>query len=171
MSTCRPGCDRRRREACGDRAVVGEGGVASRAAAPRTFSGRAGRLIGADVFVCGPVYRRVWLTLVIAVDTAPATALREAIIIGLQNYLDPLVGGDTGDGWPFGDPLRPTALLRVAQNILGTAGDVQSVSVRLDGMTAADNCTDVPIKPHEVVTLEHVDLQTRLRPPPAGGLR
>src|SRR6516165_12215130 len=47
MSTCRPGCDRRRREACGDRAVVGEGGVASRAAAPRTFSGRAGRLAGA----------------------------------------------------------------------------------------------------------------------------
>jgi predicted phage baseplate assembly protein len=130
-----------------------------------------GRLIGADAFVCGPVYRRVWLTLVIAVDAAPATALREAIITGLQNYLDPLVGGDGGDGWPFGDPLRPTALLRVAQNILGTAGDVQSVSVRLDGMTAADNCTDVTIKPHELVTLEHVNLQTRLRPPPAGGLR
>jgi hypothetical protein len=130
-----------------------------------------GRLIGADVFVCGPVYRRVWLTLVIAVDAAPAPALREAIITGLQNYLDPLVGGDGGDGWPFGDPLRPTALLRVAQNILRTAGDVQSVSIRLDGMTAADNCTDVTIKPHELVTLEHVNLQTRLRPPLAGGLR
>jgi predicted phage baseplate assembly protein len=130
-----------------------------------------GRLIGADVFVCGPVYRRVWLTLVIAVDAAPATALREAIITGLQNYLDPLVGGDGGNGWPFGDPLRPTALLRVAQNILGTAGDVQSVSVRLDGVTAADICTDVTIRPHELVTLEHVDLQARLRPPPAGGLR
>jgi predicted phage baseplate assembly protein len=130
-----------------------------------------GRLIGADVFVCGPVYRRVWLTLVIAVDAAPATTLREAIITGLQNYLDPLVGGDGGDGWPFGGPLRPTALLRVVQNILGTAGDVQSVSVRLDGMTAADNCTDVTIKPHELVTLEHVNLQSRLRLPPAGGLR
>ena len=38
--------------------------------------------------------------------------------------MDPLVGGD-GDwatGRPFGDPLRPTALLRVAQNAAWAVG-------------------------------------------------
>jgi predicted phage baseplate assembly protein len=130
-----------------------------------------GRLIGVDVFVCGPIYRPVWLALVIAVDAVPSTALRETIITRLQKYLDPLVGGDHSGGWPFGNPLRPTALLRVAQEILGLAGDVQSVSVRLDGMTTAESCRDVPIRPHELVRLVHVDLQTRRRSAQSEGLR
>jgi predicted phage baseplate assembly protein len=130
-----------------------------------------GRLIGGDVFICGPIYRSVWLALVIAVDALPSTALRESIITGLQNYLDPLVGGDHSDGWPFGNPLRPTALLRVAQDVVGTAGDVESVSVRLDGMTTAESCRDVPIRPYELVSLAHVDLHTRQRLPHSGGLR
>jgi hypothetical protein len=131
----------------------------------------AGRLIGADVFVCGPVYRYVWLAVAAAVDIAPSTALREAIIGGLQNYLDPLVGGDQGDGWPFGDPIRPTALMRVVQDILGTAGDVQSVSVRLDHGTLAESCQDVRIRPHELLALVHVDLKVQRRQPQGGGLR
>jgi hypothetical protein len=130
-----------------------------------------GRLIGVDVFVCGPIYRSLWFALVIAVDAVPSTALREAIITGLRNYLDPLVGGDHNEGWPFGNPLRPTALLRVAQNVVGTAGDVQSVSVRLDGMTTAESCQDVPIRAHELVRLVHVDLRTHQRLAQSGGLR
>jgi hypothetical protein len=130
-----------------------------------------GRLVGVDVFVCGPIYRPVWLALVIAVDAVPSTALRETIITGLQNYLDPLVGGDHSAGWPFGNPLRPTALLRVAQDILGTAGDVQSVSVRLDDMTTAESCRDVPTRPHELVRLVHVDLRTQRRWVQSEGLR
>jgi Baseplate J-like protein len=130
-----------------------------------------GRLLGADVFVCGPVYRRVSLAVAVTVDVAPSTALREAIIAGLQNYLDPLVGGDEGEGWPFGDPIRPTALMRVVQDILGTAGDVQSVSVRLDSATVAESCQDVRIRPHELLALAHVDLNAQRRRPEGGGLR
>jgi hypothetical protein len=130
-----------------------------------------GRLLTADVFVCGPVYRSVFLALVVAVDAAPITTLRETIVTGLQNYLDPLVGGDQNGGWPFGEPVRPTALLRAAQRILGTAGDVRSVSVRLDGMAEAMSCGDVAILPHQLVTLVHIDLHTQRRPPQSGGLR
>jgi hypothetical protein len=131
----------------------------------------AGRLLGADVFVCGPVYRQVSLAVAVAVDVALSTALREAIIGGLKNYLDPLVGGDEGEGWPFGNPIRPTALMRVVQDILGAAGDVQSVSVRLDHGTVAESCQDVHIRPHELLALAHVDLNTQRRRPQGGGLR
>jgi predicted phage baseplate assembly protein len=130
------------------------------------------KLIGGEVFVCPPVYRKVWLTLTVAVDAPLPASLREAIISGLHNFLDPLVGGDAQEGWLFGDPLRPSALLRVAQGVLGTAGDVQGVAVSLDSPNAAAApCKDVTIQPYQLVNLVHVDLETRQRAVQSGGLR
>jgi hypothetical protein len=114
----------------------------------------------------------VWLTVVIAVDSQLSTSLHQQIITGLHNFLDPLVGGDAGEGWLFGDPLRPSSLLRVAQGILGTAGDVLSAAVRIDSANAtAEPCKDVTIQPHELVNLVHVDLSTQRRSVQSGGLR
>lgn len=130
------------------------------------------KLIGGDEFVCPPMYRQIWLTLTIAVDSPLSTSIRHTIIASLQNFLDPLVGGSEGEGWPFGDPLRPSGLLRVAQGILGTQGNVQSVSVRIDSAkAAAEPCKDVTIQAHELVNLMHVDLITQRRTPQSGGLR
>ena len=132
----------------------------------------AAKLIGGEVFVCPPVYRKVWLTLTVAVDAPLPASLREAIVTGLHNFLDPLVGGDAQEGWLFGDPLRPSALLRVAQGVLGTAGDVQSVAVSIDSPnTAAPPCKDVTIEAYQLVNLMHVDLETRQRAVESGGLR
>jgi hypothetical protein len=131
----------------------------------------SGKLIGGDVIVLGPVYRPIWLGLTIAVSTPLAPSLREQIIAGLQTFLDPLVGGDDLRGWPFGDPLRPSALARVAQDIVGRAGDVQSVSILIDCATAVESCNDVAIRPHELVTLVHVDIRTQRRSAESGGLR
>jgi hypothetical protein len=105
------------------------------------------------------------------VSTPLAPSLREQIIAGLQTFLDPLVGGDDLKGWPFGDPLRPSALARVAQDVVGSAGDVQSVSILIDCATAAESCNDVAIRPHELVTLVHVDIRTQRRSAQSGGLR
>jgi len=114
----------------------------------------------------------VWVTVVAAVDFPLATAMRRQMNANLQNFLDPLTGGDAGEGWLFGDPLRPSALLRVAQAVLDSAGDVQSVSVRIDSAGAgAEFCKDVPIRPHELVNLIHVDLVSKQRPAQNGGLR
>jgi predicted phage baseplate assembly protein len=131
----------------------------------------AGKLIATDIFVCPPVYRPVWLGLTVAVDSPLSVTVRQAVISALQTFLDPLVGGDDQQGWLFGDPLRPSALMRVAQTALGEAGDVQSVSVRIDGMTEPSNCNDVPINSNELVNLKHVDIRTQQRFAPAGGLR
>ena len=130
----------------------------------------AAKLIGGEVFVCPPAYRPVWLTLTVAVDKPLSTKLRQNILTGLQNYLDPLIGGDEGDGWEFGDPLRPSALLHVAQGILGAAGDMQSVGVRIDSPEATpESCKDVTIQPFELVNLRHVDFVTQRRAVQSGG--
>jgi predicted phage baseplate assembly protein len=132
----------------------------------------AAKLIGGQVFVCPPVYRKVWLTIAVAVDSPLSVGLRQTIVATLQNFLDPLTGGDAGEGWPFGDSLRPSALLRVAQAALGSAGSVQSVSVRIDSAKATEErCKDVPIRPHELVNLMHVELVITRRPVQNGGLR
>jgi predicted phage baseplate assembly protein len=130
------------------------------------------KLIGGEVFVCPPVYRKVWLTMVVAVDSPLSVGMRQNIITSLHNFLDPLTGAADGKGWPFGDPLRPSALLRLAQAVLGSAGDMQSVSVVIDSANAqAELCKDVAIRPHELVNLMHVDLVTNRRPVQSGGLR
>ncbi len=130
-----------------------------------------GRLLGSEIFVEGPVYRPVQLDVYIAVDAPLHADLRQQIVAQLQTYLDPLVGGDEGEGWPFGDPLRPSAILEQAQNVIGPAGDVKQVSVLIDGMTDPESCTDVPIRPHELVVLKNVDLHFQTRPARIGGLR
>lgn len=131
----------------------------------------AGKLIATDIFVCPPVYRAVWLGLTVAVDSPLSVAVRQTVISSLQTFLDPLVGGDDQEGWLFGDPLRPSALMKVAQTALGEAGDVQIVSVRIDGMTVPSTCNDVPINPNELVNLVHVEISTQQRAAASGGLR
>ncbi|MEX3788814.1 hypothetical protein [Paraburkholderia sp. BR14374] len=130
-----------------------------------------GRLLGSEIFVMGPVYRPVWVSVIIASDGALPTDFHEQVRRGLQTFLDPLVGGADGLGWPFGDPLRPSALLQVAQDILGPAGDVLSVAISLDAMDTTENCKDVKIESHELVQLRRVDLHTQRRTSSNGGLR
>jgi hypothetical protein len=131
----------------------------------------AGRLIGGQVVVVGPAYRPVWLDVLVAISAPLPTSVRQAVISALQAFLDPLVGGAGSSGWPFGDPLRPSALLEVAQDALGDGGDVQSVGIQVTGMTAAERCKDVPIKAYELPVLKHVDIRTQPRAVTAGGLR
>jgi hypothetical protein len=129
------------------------------------------RLLGSEIFVEGPAYRPAQLDVYIAVDAPLRADLRQQIVTQLQTYLDPLVGGDDGEGWPFGDPLRPSALLRQVQDVIGQAGDVLQVSVLIDGMTNPESCNDIPIRPHELVVLKNVDLHFQTRTARIGGLR
>ena len=130
-----------------------------------------GRLIGTQAFVLPPAYRPVWLEVDAATDKTLSSDLREKVALRLRTFLDPLVGGDGGTGWPFGDPLRPSALLREAQNVLGAAGDVLRVAVRISGEDTAESCVDVLIGSHELPKLEQVQVRVQARPATAAGLR
>jgi hypothetical protein len=113
------------------------------------------RLVGTELFVCPPRYRRVRLR----VDLTGRLADQSGLRIALRRYLDPVVGGDDGAGWPFGDPLRPSALLRVAQAAVGDAAEVSAVAIGLDGAEPGEECADVPVRAGELVALELVRIR------------
>lgn len=139
-------------------------------AAARARLGRA-RLVASEVFVLPPVYREVALAVELSGDPADPSALREAIVSRLRRFLDPLVGGVQKDGWPFGEPLRPSALMREAQRAAGEDASVMSVRIGLDGAAPDEGCQDVAIRSHELVVLKDVSVRLRRTAAGQGGLR
>jgi hypothetical protein len=128
------------------------------------------RLITSEVFVRAPAYREVRLRVDLSGD--PADRARVSTVVGtaLRRYLDPLTGGDDGTGWPFGESLRPSALLRAAQEALGDLADVMGVAVALDGADPAQACLDTPLRAGELPAV--ADIRTRVadRTDPGEGL-
>jgi hypothetical protein len=133
---------------------------------------KAARLLGEELFVRAPRYRTARLRVTITGTPRDPAAVRGRVQDAVRRYLDPLTGGDQAAGWPFGAPLRPSALLRVAQQAAGHDGDVSSVAVALDEDASWEGCRDVAIRPHELVAL--ADISVRFSPGsgtgPAGGL-
>src|SRR5262249_11055100 len=62
----------------------------------------ARRLVTSEVFVRTVRYRAVRLDVELHGVFAREARLRTALSLLLTKYLDPLVGGDQGEGWPFG---------------------------------------------------------------------
>jgi hypothetical protein len=102
------------------------------------------RLAGSEVFVSAPRYQPVNLTVDIESNSADATQLGWKIRRRLRSFLDPLVGGDLGDGWPFGEPVRPSAILREAQDALGEYGRVLQLFIDLPDKTSPAKKTAEP---------------------------
>ncbi|CAL9604586.1 putative baseplate assembly protein [Streptomyces sp. enrichment culture] len=125
------------------------------------------RLLTAEVFVRPPRYRDVALRADLSGAPADRARVSAALTGALRRHLDPLVGGDDGDGWPFGGPLRPSALLRAARRALGDLADVHAVAVGLDGAAPGESCRDVPLRPGELPVLRAV--HTRIVPAAAPG--
>jgi predicted phage baseplate assembly protein len=122
------------------------------------------RLVGTELFVDAPRYRQVRLAVTPGAAVADPVGLHRRLLEGLGRYLDPLTGGPDGDGWPFGEPLRPSELLGVAQELAGRAAVLDAVAVGIDGAAPSEACLDVAIAAHELVVLRDLTLAA----PPAG---
>jgi hypothetical protein len=131
----------------------------------------AARLVGSEVFVAAPRYRGVSLVVRAQADAPDPAALERRLADHLRRFLDPLTGGDDGTGWPFGEPLRPSVLLRETQKALGSDGEISRVSIGLDGAVPGEDCKDVAIGEHELVYLADLGLEIRSGAPLRGGLR
>jgi len=131
------------------------------------------RLIASEVYVRPPVYRRTAITVDVQGNPASPETLRADIANGLGDFLDPLIGGGDGNGWPFGEPLRPSALLRVAQAAAAGRGDVVGLSIRL--LDVADptdeGCQDVDIGAHALPALDSIRIRISAPPVVTGGLQ
>jgi len=128
------------------------------------------RLAGSEVFLRNPRYRRVALRVEVASTPFDPNALQRRIHTRLETFLDPLIGGEAGLGWPFGEPVRPSALLRQAQAVLDD-GEILSVAIGLDGEPPTESCRDVHIGDHDLVVLETIAIHLQSPVFARGGLR
>jgi hypothetical protein len=126
-----------------------------------------GRLLAQEIAVLAPVYRRVTVDVSIAGQLG---APRELVVDALRRYLDPLVGGPEGDGWPFGGPVRPSALAGIVQRAIGVESTVTRLAAALDGGPPSD-CSDLAIGPRELVFLGAATVAFVAALPGGSGLR
>jgi predicted phage baseplate assembly protein len=116
------------------------------------------RLLGTEIFVRGPTYRVVRLAVTPGATLADPAGLHRRLLDGLRRYLDPLTGGADSQGWPFGEPVRPSELLGVAQGLAGRTVAIDAVAVGLDGAAPIEACHDAAIGAHELVVLRDLTL-------------
>jgi len=126
------------------------------------------RLLGQEIAVLAPVYRRVTIDLEISATAQPGD-MAERVVDDLRRFLDPLVGGAESAGWPFGGPVRPSALAGVVQRAIGPEATVTRLAAALDGGPASD-CADLDIGPRELVFLGAATVGWDATPA-GGGLR
>jgi predicted phage baseplate assembly protein len=129
------------------------------------------RLVGTEVWVCPPRYRTVRLAVLARGEPIDPTQVHRRLDDALRRFLDPLTGGDELAGWPFGNPLRPSVLMREAVAAFDE-GEIESVAVGLDGAAPDEDCDETPLGPHDLPVLADVSVTfapaSRGRP---GGLR
>lgn len=129
------------------------------------------RLVTTELFVSAPRYRSVKLRALLRGDVNDPAALRGLAHERLRRFLDPLEGGDDGTGWPFGEPVRASVMLREVQAAVGKQVRVALVAIGLDGDEPLEACGALAIGPHELVWLEELSLQLDRSVAAAGGLR
>jgi predicted phage baseplate assembly protein len=78
------------------------------------------RMLGTHLAVDGPAYVGVSVdaTLVVQRNANPER-VRSEVAARIREYLDPLLGGVAGDGWPFGRDLYLSEMQSVVQSIAG----------------------------------------------------
>jgi hypothetical protein len=99
------------------------------------------RVIGTRVNIAAPQYVEVAVQAQVqAVRGADKTTLQTQIVNRLNQYLDPLIGGEAGTGWPFGRWVFRSEILSVIAEVDG-ADHVTNLSFVVNGCPAP--CSDV----------------------------
>ncbi|HYX28643.1 MAG TPA: putative baseplate assembly protein [Pyrinomonadaceae bacterium] len=108
------------------------------------------RIIGTRVEVIGPTYLEIAVRATIQPKReANRVDLQAAIVARLNQFLDPLIGGPDGTGWPFGRDVYRAEIMRVIDEVAG----VDHVdSIELFGPGCEAQCGDVCLGPTWLVT-------------------
>ena len=112
----------------------------------------AHRLLTCEVYVVGPVYRKVKVEVELIIDNGSDLAtVQTNVVEALDTFFSPLEGGDDGTGWPFGGEIYYSDVYRV---ILDTQGveriQDNQLLIWLDDQMQ-QFCRDVGINPGELL--------------------
>jgi len=81
---------------------------------------RPRRVIGSRVEVAGPTYLEVAVQATVqSISGSNRATLQQAIVKALNNFLDPLIGGPNGTGWPFGRDVYRAEIMKVIDAVPG----------------------------------------------------
>lgn len=112
---------------------------------------RVAGVAGARVVAAGPQYRRIAVQgLVLGAPGTDLAGLVGAVRNRIDAWLDPVIGGDDGGGWPFGGTVGWNALVRMLLGSVPGLEAVSRLSFRVDGRRLAP-CADVPLGPGMLV--------------------
>jgi len=107
-------------------------------------------VVGARVVAVAPNYRRVAVHCLLAGEPAADLArLVSTARAQIDNWLDPLVGGD-GSGWPFGAAVRWHELVRMLLDTVPRLDAISRVTFLIDGRQLPE-CADVELAPGQLV--------------------
>jgi predicted phage baseplate assembly protein len=107
--------------------------------------------VGIEVVAAAPRYHTVRIEVSVVVDPAyDRGAVVQGVLTLLDTYLDPIIGGDDGRGWPFGGALSNAAFVR--KLLTGVAGvtAVPRLIFVVDGVRGKP-CGDAAISPNSLV--------------------
>jgi hypothetical protein len=106
------------------------------------------RTLCTRVVVTGPVYRVVTVEAVVRCRRgADARRVRQDVVASLMRFLDPLVGGPAGRGWPFGRDVYRTEVLHVVDDVAGVDHVVSCVLSTDAGIV---DCGNICLGPTEL---------------------
>jgi hypothetical protein len=108
------------------------------------------RVIGTRIEVVPPGYLQVSVNATVQSGKGQNQArLQQAIIAALNAFLDPLIGGPDGTGWPFGRDVYETEILQILAQTPGV-DHVNSLVLAPTGCTP--QCGNICVKPTWLVT-------------------
>lgn len=106
---------------------------------------------GVEVVAGAPRYHKVRAEIGVVVDpAADQGATLRALADALNAYIDPIAGGEDGEGWPFGGVLRYSALLRRLVSGVAGARAITRMTLVIDGARIAA-CADFTPQPHALL--------------------
>lgn len=110
------------------------------------------RLLTSEVYVVGPVYRKIKIQAqLVVLPSFDLATVKNTVQANLKTFFDPLLGGTDGTGWPFGGQVYYSDVYRI---IIQTPGiqriqDNQLLILLDDQMQTF--CRDVPINAGELL--------------------
>jgi predicted phage baseplate assembly protein len=110
------------------------------------------RLLTSEVYVAGPIYRKVKISVQIVVDPGMDLAtVKNQVQAALQTFLNPLTGGADQTGWAFGETIFYSDVYRQIFTIDGVQRiQDNQLLIYLDDQLQVF-CRDVPINPGELL--------------------
>jgi predicted phage baseplate assembly protein len=125
------------------------------------------RLITTELYVIAPSYVPVAIAIeVVATADAGTSQVQQDVERAIGTFLDPLAGGNDGQGWPFGGTIFFGDLYRVAL-VIGVLR-IESVTITLNGVDAPP-CTDVPVPTAALLNVTGVTAVVNPDPSAGGG--